>query len=138
MSWSSQVSIERTDRILVFMSPVSLVAYQRQKLGLSLLLHWLTRVRNWVQTHGRSASVLWIMSGALFLGSSGIHPNLLVICERLLYIYCVRYVWSGTIRRLSVGCVCRVGRGFFCRLYIDSNHRNSRILVTACLVTVFT
>jgi hypothetical protein len=34
------------------MGPVSLVVYHQQKLGLSLLLHWLVWERNWVRTHG--------------------------------------------------------------------------------------
>jgi hypothetical protein len=32
------------------------------------------------------------------------------LCERLLCVDRVRYIWSGTIRRLSVGCMWRVGR----------------------------
>jgi hypothetical protein len=31
---------------------VSLVDCHRQKLGLSLLLHWLASEKNWVRTHG--------------------------------------------------------------------------------------
>jgi hypothetical protein len=38
------------------MGLVSLVDGHRQKLGLSLLLHWLAWERNWVQTRG---SVSW-------------------------------------------------------------------------------
>jgi hypothetical protein len=34
------------------MGPVSLVACHQQKLGLSLMLHWLAWERNWVRTHG--------------------------------------------------------------------------------------
>jgi hypothetical protein len=37
------------------MGPVSLVAYHRQKLSISLMLHWWAWERNWVWTH-RSAS----------------------------------------------------------------------------------
>jgi hypothetical protein len=33
------------------MSPVRLVGYHQQKLGLNLLLCWLPRKRNWVQTY---------------------------------------------------------------------------------------
>jgi hypothetical protein len=77
----------------------------------------------------RSASVLGIVSGALFLGSSGIHPKLSATHERLLCVDHVRYVWSGTIRRLSVRCVWRVGQVFPCRVYIDPNRRNSQICV---------
>jgi hypothetical protein len=75
----------------------------------------------------RSAGVRGIVSGALFLESNEIRPNLSVIHERLLYVDHVRYVWSGTIRGLSVGCVWHVGRVFPCRVYIDSNHRDSQI-----------
>jgi hypothetical protein len=77
----------------------------------------------------RSAGVLWIVSGALFLRSSGIHPNLSTSTtrERLLCIDRMRYVWSRTIRGLSMGCVWRVGQVFPCRVYIDSNHRDSQI-----------
>jgi hypothetical protein len=56
MGWPPRASIEHTDHMLVFMGPVSLVAYHRQKLGLSLLLQWLAWERNWVQTCG---SVSW-------------------------------------------------------------------------------
>jgi hypothetical protein len=48
-------SIECTNRMLVFMDPVSRVVGHRQELGLCLLLHWLAQERNWVQTH-RSVS----------------------------------------------------------------------------------
>jgi hypothetical protein len=60
----------------------------------------------------RSVDVLWIVSGALFLRSSGIHPNLLVSHERLLYMDHVRYVWSSVICGLSMESVWCVGRVF--------------------------
>jgi hypothetical protein len=34
------------------MGPVNIVSSPQQKLGLSLLLHWLAWERNWVRTHG--------------------------------------------------------------------------------------
>jgi hypothetical protein len=49
----------------------------------------------------RSADMLWIVSGALFVGSSGIHPNLSVAHERLLYVDHMRYAWSMAICGLS-------------------------------------
>jgi hypothetical protein len=110
-----------------YMGPVSLVAYHQQKLALSLLLHWLAWERNWVRPHGSSAGVLWIVSGALFLRSSGIRPNLFVACEMLLYVDHVRYVWSMVICGLSVESGWRVGRVFPCRVYIDLNYRDSQI-----------
>jgi hypothetical protein len=36
-------------------------------------------------------------------------------------------VWSATIRESSVESVWHVDRVFPCRVYIDSNHRDSRI-----------
>jgi hypothetical protein len=88
----------------------------------------------------RSAGVLWIVSGALFLGSSGPTQLCWWLCERLLYVDHVRYVWSWTIHGLSVESVWCVGRIFPCRVYIDSifpcrmyinsNRRDSKIWVT--------
>jgi hypothetical protein len=77
--------------------------------------------------------VLWIVSGALLLGCR----RSVQICwrryERLLYVDRVRYVWSWTIHGLSVESVWRVGRVSSCRVYIDSNRRDSQTWVTACL-----
>jgi hypothetical protein len=56
----------------------------------------------------QSAGVLWIVSGALFLRSNEIRPNLSTSHKRLLYVDHVRYVWSGTTRGLSVESVWRV------------------------------
>jgi hypothetical protein len=39
-------------------------------------------------------------------------------------------VWSGTIRKSSMESVMRVDRVFPCRVYIDSNRRDSRIRVS--------
>jgi hypothetical protein len=77
--------------------------------------------------------VLWIVPGALLLWCSGSVQIYWWLYERLLYVDHVRYVWSGTIRGLSMKSVWCVGRIFTCRVYIDSNHRDSRIWVTACL-----
>jgi hypothetical protein len=81
----------------------------------------------------QSASVLWIVSGALFLGSSDPAQLCWWLREMLLHMEHVRYVWSWTIRGLSMGSVWRIGRVFPYRVYIDSNRRDSRIWVTACL-----
>jgi hypothetical protein len=75
----------------------------------------------------RSADVLGIMSGASFLRSSGIRPNLSATRERLPCVDHMRYVWSGTIHGLSVGCMWRVGRVFSYRVYIDLNNRDFQI-----------
>jgi hypothetical protein len=52
---------------------------------------------------------------SLFLRSNGIHPNLLVTHERLLYVDHVRYVWSGAIHRSSVESMLRAHRVFLVR-----------------------
>jgi hypothetical protein len=74
-----------------------------------------------------SAGVPLIVSGALFLRSSVIRPNLSVTHEKLLCIDHVRYIWSMAICGLSVGSVWRVGLVFSCTVYIDSNRHDSRI-----------
>jgi hypothetical protein len=55
------------------------------------------------------AGVLFIMSGAPFLESSGPAQLCWWLCERLLCVDRVRYIWSGAIRGLSVRCMWHVG-----------------------------
>jgi hypothetical protein len=62
-----------------------------------------------------------------FFGSSSIRPMLLMTYERLLYVDHVRYVWLMVIHRSSMEYMWRVSRVFPCRVYIDSNCRDSRI-----------
>jgi hypothetical protein len=76
---------------------------------------------------------LRVVSGALLLGSSESIQICWRLCERLLYVDHMKYVWSWTIRGLSVESVWRVGRVFPCKVYINSNRHDSRIWVTACL-----
>jgi hypothetical protein len=90
---------------------------------------WLRRETGY-RTTDRSAGVLWIMSGTPFLRSSGPAQLCCWLCKRLLYVDHVRHVWSMDIRGLSMENVWRVGRVFPCRVYIDSNHRDSRIWVS--------
>jgi hypothetical protein len=47
-----RASIECTDRMLVFMGPISLVATINRCLTLPPLLHWLARERIWVRARG--------------------------------------------------------------------------------------
>jgi hypothetical protein len=110
------------------MGPVSLVACHRQKLGLSLLLHWLAWKRNWVRTHGLvSRRAEPFFSGAV--GSVQIYRWL----EKG---YHVRGLPVGSVRRTYVDWhgkrTCRVDQVFSCRVYINSNHCDSWIWVTAC------
>jgi hypothetical protein len=60
-----------------------------------------------------------IISGALFLKSNRVHPTLLLACERL--------PRTRGIRGLRGKHMCHVYWVFPCRVYIDSNHRDSQI-----------
>jgi hypothetical protein len=80
-----------------------------------------------------SADVLGIVSGVLFLGSS----DSVQLCRRLVESCNVRGPPARSVRWAYMDwCgkrMCRVGRVFPCRVYIDSNRRDSQIWVTACL-----
>jgi hypothetical protein len=52
MGWPLRASIERTNRMLVFVGPVILLVCHQQRVALPPLLQWLARERNWVRTHG--------------------------------------------------------------------------------------
>jgi hypothetical protein len=65
--------------------------------------------------------------GSPFYQEQGLCPTLLVTHEGLLCIDHVRYAWSWTICGLNMKSVWCVGRVFPCRVYIDSNRRDSRI-----------
>jgi hypothetical protein len=97
--------------------PVSLVACHQQKLG---------REARYGPV-GRSTGVLWIMSGALLLGGS----ESVQICWWLVKGYHIRGPPAGSVRRAYMDWrrkrTCCVGRIFPYRVYIDSNHRDSRI-----------
>jgi hypothetical protein len=110
------------------MTPVNLVAYCWWVFGfLHCFIGWLGRETRY-RPADRSAGVLGIVSGALFLRSSdSVQP-----CRRLVE-GC--HVWgppAGSIHWAYVDwCgkhMCHVGR-----VYIHSNRRDSRIWVTACL-----
>jgi hypothetical protein len=62
-----------------------------------------------------------------FLGSSDSVQLCRQLHEILLYMNSVRYVWSMAIHGLSVESVWRVGWIPPYMVYIDSNHRDSRI-----------
>jgi hypothetical protein len=70
MDWLPRASIERIDRMLLFMVPASLVADYRQMFGfLHYFIGWLGRETGY-RLMDWSAGVLWIVLGAPFLGSS--------------------------------------------------------------------
>jgi hypothetical protein len=91
-------------------------------------ISWLRRETGY-ESMDRSADVLRIVSGAPFLRCSNPAQLCWWLRERLLYVDHVRYVRSRAIRRSSVKSMWHVGRVFLCRVYIDSNHRDSQIWV---------
>jgi hypothetical protein len=76
----------------------------------------------WTTQPGRE-----VESGALFLGSS----ESVQLCWVGVKGYCVRGPLAGSVRRAYVDWrgkrMCRVGWVFPYRVYIDLNHRDSRI-----------
>jgi hypothetical protein len=130
MCWPPRASIERTDRILIY---VPSKPSSRPSTGGWLCPHyfigWIGRETGYGPTD-RSAVVLWIVSGALFLKSSGPAQPCWRLHERLLYVDRVRYVCLRIIRGLSVKSVLRVGQKISCMVYIDLNRRDSRIWVS--------
>jgi hypothetical protein len=83
MGWPPQASIERTDRMLVFMGPVSLVVGCQQKLDFSPLLHWLLWERSWVQTHGSISRYAVDYAGSPYSRGQWICSNLFMTVRKV-------------------------------------------------------
>jgi hypothetical protein len=116
---------------------VNLVAWCWWVFGfLHCFIGWLGRETGYGPAD-RSADVLGIVSGALFLGSS----DSVQLCRWLVEGCHVRGPSAGSVRRTYVDWrekrTCRVGRVFPCRVYIDSNLRDSD-MSNRLFVTVFT
>jgi hypothetical protein len=114
------------------MGPVNLVASCWWMFGfLHYFINWLGRETGYGPMD-QSAGVLGIVSGALFLGSS----DSVQLCRWLVEGCHVQGPPTGSVHRAYVDWygkhTCHVDRVFPCRVYIDSNHRDSRIWVTAC------
>jgi hypothetical protein len=118
------------------MSSVILVAGYQHKLIFSPLPHWLLWERSWVLTHGLVSrhGVGWVRSPS----SRGqlICSNLLTTMWKVAMRWpCeIRMVWDHTRTECGMHLACWLG--FPCRVYIDSNRRNSRIWVIACLCSL--
>jgi hypothetical protein len=115
------------------MGPVNLVACCWWIFGfLHCFIGWLGRETGYGPAD-RSAGVLWIVLEALFLGSS----DSIQLCRWLVEGCHVRGLPTGIVRRAYVDWggkhTCHVDRVFPCRVYINSNHRDSWIWVTVCL-----
>jgi hypothetical protein len=127
MGWPPWANIERTDRMLVYgpSKPSSQLSTEAWLFSTTLLAVVGEKLRTdpwigWLSCCGL---------GAPFLRDSGCIQIYWWLHERLLYVDHVRYVWSRAILRPSVESVWRVGRVFPYRVYIDSDHRDSRIWV---------
>jgi hypothetical protein len=111
------------------MDPVSLVASCQQKLVFSPLPYWLLWERSWVQTRGSDGR--WAMD---YVGSPASRGQwiciILLMTSRKVAMHWpreIRMVWDHTQIERGMCVVC--WSGFPCRVYIDSNRRNSRIWV---------
>jgi hypothetical protein len=98
----------------------------------SLLLQWLCWERNWVADL-RITQLGWgLCRDPFFSGAVGSVQR----CWWLVKGCHIRGPPTGSMRRAYVDWrgkhTCRVGWVFPCRVYINSNHRDSRIWVTAC------
>jgi hypothetical protein len=115
------------------MGPVNLVVGHRQELDLRPLLHWLVRKRSWVRTHESISRRAVDCVGSPFSReqwdlskSVGVSRKVVTYGDHPQEAY-AGHTWTG------MGSVRVVLSGFPYRVYIDSNHRDSRIWVTACL-----
>jgi hypothetical protein len=127
MGWPLRASFERTDRMLVFMGPVSLVAGCQHMLSFA-------PTASLVGSGEKLGTDLWfsqptccgLCQEPFFSGAVAL-LNYVGDWETLLYVDHVRYVWSWTIRGSSVRSVWRVGRVFPCRVYINLDRHDSWI-----------
>jgi hypothetical protein len=98
MCWPPRASIERTDCMLVFMGPVSLVVSRQQRVALPPLLQWLAQEINWVRTRRSFSRRAVNCVGSPFSWEPWLCPSLLTTVRRV-----ARYVWSWTIHGLNMG-----------------------------------
>jgi hypothetical protein len=130
MGWPPWASIECIDRMLVFMGPMSLVACHQQMLSFSPTASMVgSGEKLGTDLRIDQSTCCGLCREPLFLRSSDPAQLCWWLCERLLCIDHMRYVWFGTLRELSVGCMWHVGQVSPSRVYIDSNRRDSRIWV---------
>jgi hypothetical protein len=83
MGWPPRASIEHTDRMLVFMGPVSLVLYHLKRVALPPLLHWLARERIWVWIHGSVRHRVVGCVGSPFSQEQWLCPSLLMTVRKV-------------------------------------------------------
>jgi hypothetical protein len=102
------------------MGPVNLVACCWQIFSLSALLQWLCWERNWDGSHGPLSRAERWSREHFFSGTVNLSNSVGSVWKVAMYVD-----WRGKH-------TCRVGRVFPCRVYNDSNRRDSQIWVTAC------
>jgi hypothetical protein len=132
MGWPPRANIERTDRMLMFMGPVNWCNMLSTDAWLSLLLQWLCWERNWVANLWTTQSDWGLCREPFFSGAVGSVQH----CWWLLKGCHVCGLPVESVRGAYVDWrendTCHVYRVFPYRMYIDSNHRDSRIRATAC------
>jgi hypothetical protein len=115
------------------MGPVSLVVCCQQMLALPSLLQWLAWERNWVWTHGSVSCRAVDCAGSPFSPEQWLCSSLLTMVRK------VAICGPCEIRMIKGHMWTEYGKhvacwsDFPCKVYIDLNHRDSRILVTSCL-----
>jgi hypothetical protein len=102
------------------MGPVNLVVGHRQELGLHPLLHWLARERSSVRTHESVNRRAVDCVGSSFSQEQWDLSKSVSASQKVA-------TYGDRPQEAYAGRTCRVGRVFPCRVYIDSNHRDSRI-----------
>jgi hypothetical protein len=70
---------------------------------------------------------LGVVLGALFLGSSRVRPTLIMAYERLSRMWTATERVHGAYVDWCKKCTCHVYRVFPYKMYINLNHRDSRI-----------
>jgi hypothetical protein len=115
-----------------YMSLLSLVVSCQQKLNFSPLCHWLLWERSWVRTYGSISRRTVDCVESPSSRGQWICSNLLMTMRKVAMCWpreiCIVWDYTRTERGMRMAC----WSGFPCRVYINSNHRDSRIWVTAC------
>jgi hypothetical protein len=95
----------------------------------ALTCHWLARERNWVQTHGSVSRHVVDCVRSHFSWEQWSCSTLLMITWKIAMRWSreIHMAWDHT--RTEHGMCVACWSGFPCRVYIDSNHRDSQIWV---------
>jgi hypothetical protein len=115
------------------MGSVSLVSCSQQRVALPPLLQWLSWERNWVWTHGSVSRRAVDCVRSPFSQEQWLCPLSLMTTRKVAmrWLHEIHMVWDHMRTEHGMRVAC--WSGFPCRVYIDSNYRDSWIWVTVCL-----